>query len=214
MAERYADLLAGAATVRGLVGPRETPRLWERHLLNCAVVADAIPPGATVADVGAGAGLPGLVLAVRRPDLTVTLIEPLLRRVRFLEETVTALDLDSVEVVRARAEELHPSRTREGRRFDVVTSRAVAPLERLAAWSLPLVAPGGTFLPMKGANVGAEVDAAATALRRYGATEWSVQEVGHGVVDPPVTVLRVIKGAHAPDKHGGHSRGRRGGARG
>ena len=152
LAERYAGWLADAGVVRGLIGPREVPRLWERHLLNCAVLADAIPRGRTVADVGSGAGLPGLVLAVRRPDLQVTLVEPLLRRTTFLEEVVADLGLDHVEVVRGRAEELHGRR-----RFDVVTSRAVAPLERLLGWCLPLCTPSGEVLAIKGSSAAEEV---------------------------------------------------------
>ncbi len=128
LAERYAELLATDGVVRGLIGPREAPRLWERHLLNCAALAEVLPDGATVCDLGSGAGLPGLVVAIARPDLSVTLVEPLLRRTTFLEEVAAELGLESVEVVRGRAEELHGQRT-----FDVVTSRAVAPLERLLA---------------------------------------------------------------------------------
>src|SRR3954466_9810814 len=125
VAEAFADLLTTEATVRGLIGPREVPRLWERHLLNCAVVSDLMPEGSSVCDIGSGAGLPGIVLAIRRPDLSVTLLEPLLRRALFLGEAVEALGLETVEVVRARAEELHGQRT-----FSVVTSRAVAPLPK------------------------------------------------------------------------------------
>lgn len=152
LAERYAGWLADAGVVRGLIGPREVPRLWERHLLNCAVVADAIPDGASVADIGSGAGLPGLVLAIRRPDLQVTLVEPLLRRTTFLDEVVADLALDRVEVVRGRAEELHGDRV-----FDVVTSRAVAPLEKLLGWCLPLCGPAGVVLAMKGSSAAEEV---------------------------------------------------------
>ena len=136
LAEAYAGWLADAGTVRGLLGPREVPRLWDRHLLNCAVLAEAVPEGARVCDIGSGAGLPGLVLAIARPDVTVTLVEPLLRRTTFLDEVVGELGLEQVTVVRGRADVLH------GReRFDVVTSRAVAPLDRLLGWSMPLVAP-------------------------------------------------------------------------
>jgi 16S rRNA (guanine527-N7)-methyltransferase len=183
-------LLAEEATLRGLIGPREVPRLWERHLLNCAVVADLIPAGAAVADVGSGAGLPGLVLAVRRPDLRVTLVEPLLRRTSFLEEAVTSLGLE-VEVRRARAEDLH------GRaEFDVVTSRAVAPLERLVGWTLPLVRGGGEDLAVKGSTASAEVAAAERTLRRLGASSWSVESLDAGLGDP-VTVVRIRKGGGA-----------------
>jgi 16S rRNA (guanine527-N7)-methyltransferase len=139
LAERYVAMLASGGVVRGLIGPREAPRLWDRHLLNCAVISDGIPDGVDVCDVGSGAGLPGLVLALRRPDLRVTLVEPLLRRTDFLSQVVHDLGLDDqVEVVRGRAEELH------GRvEFAVVTSRAVAPMPRLLDWSWPLVRPGG-----------------------------------------------------------------------
>jgi 16S rRNA (guanine527-N7)-methyltransferase len=188
IAERFVSLLATEGIIRGLIGPREVPRLWERHLLNCALVTDLVPPGATVADLGSGAGLPGLVMAVRRPDLVVTLVEPLLRRTAFLDEAVDALGLANVEVVRARAEELHGTRT-----FDVVTSRAVAPLDRLAAWSLPLVRSGGEFLAMKGSSVQAEVDSAAKAISAGHGVLVGVVELGADILDPPVRVVRVVK---------------------
>lgn len=187
LAERYAGLLAGEATLRGLIGPREVPRLWDRHLLNCAVLGDLVPAEAAVCDVGSGAGLPGLVLAIRRPDLRVTLVEPLLRRSVFLEEAVAELGLPNVVVHRARAEE-----TREV--FDVVTARAVAPMERLGRWTLPLVRTGGLLLAMKGSSVAVELEAAGPALRRLGAAEWSVETLGDDVVDTPVTVVRIVKG--------------------
>ena len=181
-----ADLLATDGVVRGLIGPREAPRLWERHLLNCALLGEAIPEGLTVCDIGSGAGLPGLVLALARPDLRITLVEPLLRRTTFLEEVVADLGLENVEVVRGRAEELHGKRE-----FDVVTSRAVAPLPRLLDWSMPLVRQGGALVAMKGSSVAEEVEAAARELARHGAGEVTVSEHGAGVVDPPTTVLRV-----------------------
>lgn len=186
VAERYAGLLAGPGVERGLIGPREAPRLWERHLLNCAVLADGIEPGVEVCDIGSGAGLPGLVLAIRRPDLRVTLVEPLLRRSRFLDEAVAGLSLGNVEVVRGRAEDL-----RGEREFSVVTSRAVAPLERLLRWSMPLVREGGVLLAMKGSSAADEVAAAATELAAAGAGRVSVETYGAGVVDPPTTAVRV-----------------------
>ena len=188
VAERYAAWLADAGTVRGLIGPREVPRLWERHILNCPVVTDVVAEGASVADIGSGAGLPGLVMAIRRPDLQVTLIEPLLRRTTFLEEVVADLSLDNVTVLRGRAEEFHKKLS-----FDVVTSRAVAAMEKLAKWSMPLVRGGGEFVAMKGSSAQSEVDAAQKVLRRLGATDWSIQTVGEGVVDQPVTVVKVLK---------------------
>lgn len=188
-AEAYVDLLAGVGTERGLIGPREAPRLWERHVLNCAVVTDLVAPGASVCDVGSGAGLPGLVLAIRRPDLAVTLVEPLLRRSVFLQEAVDALGLTNTEVVRARAEQLHGSR-----QFDVVTSRAVAALGKLLAWSLPLTRPGGQVLAMKGANAAVEVEEARARLPKLDAEVLSL-EIGELIV--PTTVVRVESGATA-----------------
>ncbi|HET7357684.1 MAG TPA: 16S rRNA (guanine(527)-N(7))-methyltransferase RsmG [Nocardioidaceae bacterium] len=185
-AVRYAGLLADAGVVRGVIGPRETDRLWERHLLNCAVLADGIPAGDTVVDIGSGAGLPGLVLALRRPDLTVTLVEPLQRRVDFLVEALSELDLAGVEVVRARAEDLHGVRS-----FASVVSRAVAPLPRLLRWCLPLVAPGGQMLAMKGASAEQELDGAQGTLRRLKAGRAGVVRFGEDVLDPPTTAIRV-----------------------
>jgi 16S rRNA (guanine527-N7)-methyltransferase len=189
VAEQFAHLLAEDATVRGLIGPREVPRLWERHLLNCAVVADLIDPGAAVCDIGSGAGLPGLVLAIRRPDLEVSLVEPLLRRTTFLDESVVALGLGNVRVIRGRAEELRGSQE-----WDVVTSRAVAPMERLIGWSLPLVRSGGAVLAMKGSTVEAELGAAARAIRSAGGVLDGIIDLGRDLVDPPVRVVRVVKG--------------------
>ncbi len=186
LAVRYTDLLATEGVLRGLIGPREAPRLWDRHILNSAVLSEAIPQDATVCDIGTGAGLPGLVLAIARPDLTMTLVEPLLRRTVFLDEVVSELGLAHVAVVRGRAEDLHGTAT-----FDVVTSRAVAPLERLMGWSMPLVAPSGALVAMKGRSAQDEIDAAASFLHRWRCGVPEVFEVGIGVVDPPTTVVRV-----------------------
>jgi 16S rRNA (guanine527-N7)-methyltransferase len=186
---RYAALLAGPGTVRGLIGPREAPRLWERHLLNCAVLTDATPPEASVADLGSGAGLPGLVVALRRPDLRVTLVEPLLRRTTFLDEVVADLELTNVEVVRSRAEQLHGRR-----KFDVVTSRALAPLDRLLGWSLPLTRLGGHVLAMKGAGAEAEVAAAAGVLRDLAGRSPEVLLLGVNELPHPTTAVRVEAG--------------------
>lgn len=186
LAERFAGLLAEAGVLRGLIGPREVPRIWERHLINCALLGEAIGEDLEVCDVGSGAGLPGIVLALSRPDLRITLVEPLLRRTTFLEEAVAALGLTNVEVVRSRAEELHGKRD-----FDVVTSRAVAPLDRLLAWSMPLVRQGGALVAMKGSSVQEELTEAGKALRRYGAGTVTVSEHGVGVVERPTIVVRV-----------------------
>jgi 16S rRNA (guanine527-N7)-methyltransferase len=187
LVERYVALLATAGVERGLIGPREVPRLWERHVLNCAVVTECLPPEArNVADIGSGAGLPGLPLALARPDLQVTLVEPLLRRTAFLDEVVADLGLSGVSVVRSRAEGLHGSAS-----FDVVTSRAVAPLPRLLAWSMPLLAPAGRLLGLKGAQVREEVDRSRRELEAWETAEPVVRLAGAGVLDPPTTVLEV-----------------------
>jgi 16S rRNA (guanine527-N7)-methyltransferase len=186
LAERYAAWLADAGVVRGLIGPREVPRLWDRHILNCAVLAGALPETGTVADVGSGAGLPGLVVAIARPGLEVTLIEPLLRRTTFLSEVVDDLGLDNVEVLRGRADSLHGARV-----FDAVTSRAVAPLGRLLEWSMPLVAPGGALVAMKGSSVREEIEEARGVLAALGCAEPLVSELGDGVVESTTVCLRV-----------------------
>ncbi|MGH3383052.1 MAG: 16S rRNA (guanine(527)-N(7))-methyltransferase RsmG [Nocardioidaceae bacterium] len=188
LATRYAELLADAGVVRGLIGPREIPRLWDRHLANCAVVADAFAEEASVCDVGAGAGLPGIVLAIIRPDLRVTLLEPLLRRATFLQEAVDGLGLGQVEVVRGRAEEQH------GWAFDYVTARAVAPLDRLAGWTLPLCRPGGRLVAMKGDAAAAELAAAEPALRRLGAISWEVRRYQSRPDGVAALVVEVVAG--------------------
>jgi 16S rRNA (guanine527-N7)-methyltransferase len=200
LAVRYAELLATAGVERGLIGPREAPRLWDRHLLNCAVVGELLPHGVTVIDVGSGAGLPGVVLGIARADLHVTLLEPLARRVAFLEEVVAELGLDGVTVVRGRAEESVGRLAAE-----VVTARAVAPLDRLAKWCLPLVAPGGRLLAMKGSTAAGEVVEHASALRRAGGGSARIVECGKGVVDPPTTVVDLPLVA-APPRAGGRRR--------
>jgi 16S rRNA (guanine527-N7)-methyltransferase len=190
LAATYADLLATDGVVRGLIGPREAPRLWERHLLNCAVVAEAIPHGASVLDVGSGAGLPGIVLAVARPDLSIGLVEPLARRTTFLTEAVETLGLDAaVTVVRARAEEA----VRTVDPADVVTARAVAPLDRLAGWCLPLTAVGGRLLALKGSSAADEVAQHRTAVADLGGGDPTVRLCGAGLIDPPTTVVEVVR---------------------
>ena len=190
----YAELLATAGTERGLIGPREGPRLWDRHLLNSAVVGELIPAGARVVDVGSGAGLPGVPLALARPDLDVVLLEPLARRVAFLSEAVA--DLVNVTVVRGRAEEGHTRRALGP--ADVVTARAVAPLDRLAGWCLPLARPGGTLLALKGSS--AESELAGSGLAG------EVVRCGVGVVDPPATVVVVSRGTVRATARGGRVR--------
>jgi 16S rRNA (guanine527-N7)-methyltransferase len=189
LAERYAGILVADGVERGLLGPREAPRIWERHLLNCAAIEPLIPSGAYVVDVGSGAGLPGIVLAVARPDLTITLVEPLARRMTFLDEVVQELGLTHTNTVRARAEEcvrlLDPA--------DVVTARAVAPLDRLAAWCVPLVAIGGRLLALKGTSAQDEVAAHQAALVRLGTGTPVVRECGVGLIEPPTTVIEIVR---------------------
>lgn len=186
LAERYAELLATDGVVRGLIGPREAPRLWDRHLVNCALLAGPIPEGASVCDIGSGAGLPGLVLAIARPDLRLTLVEPLLRRTTFLDEVVEILELDNVEVIRGRADALHGER-----RFAVVTSRAVAPLGRLLDWSMPLVEPTGALIAMKGSSVEDEILEAGPELDRWGCAQPEVLVLGEDLGVPTTVALRV-----------------------
>lgn len=197
LAVEFAALLATAGVERGLIGPREAPRLWDRHLLNCAMLGEAIPADVSVADLGSGAGLPGLVLAIARPDLHLTLVEPLERRTTFLHEAVATLGLDAVEVVRGRAESLHGQRT-----FDVVTSRALAPLGRLLTWSMPLVAPDGVLLAMKGGSSAEEIAAAAAELRQYGCTVPEILVLGSDVASAGptgdgISTTRAVRVAHA-----------------
>jgi 16S rRNA (guanine527-N7)-methyltransferase len=191
--QRYARFLATEGVRRGLIGPREVPRLWTRHVLNCVVVHPLIAAGSSVADLGSGAGLPGVVLAVARPDLSVTLIEPLLRRTRFLEEVTADLELSNLTVVRGRAEELG------GRvAFDVVVARAVAPLDRLARWALPLCRPGGELLAIKGGSAAVELEQAAAVLTRLHAGRVTIEACGVGVVEPSTTVVRILSQAPTP----------------
>jgi 16S rRNA (guanine527-N7)-methyltransferase len=154
LVSRYVDILTTTAVERGLIGPREAARVWDRHILNCAALNELTPVASSVVDVGSGAGLPGIPLALLRPDLQVTLMEPLLRRSTFLTESIEKLALvDRVHVVRARAEDHHQS-------YDVVLARAVAPLDRLIGWCNPLRATGGIILALKGESAADEVAAA------------------------------------------------------
>jgi len=164
---RYAGWLVGPAVERGLIGPREAERVWQRHIVNCAAVGALIPRTSLVVDLGSGAGLPGLVLAVARPDLRVVLVESMLRRTTFLDEVVADLDLSNVQVRRGRVEEL----TEDKLRADIVTARAVAPIERLAAWAAPLLRSGGELLAIKGSGITDEVSAGWRAVRRTGLTD-------------------------------------------
>lgn len=186
--DRYVDLLLGPGVERGLIGPREAERVWARHILNCAALSPLVPPRASVADVGSGAGLPGVVLALVRPDLEVTLVEPLIRRAIFLVEVVAELGLqEAARVERVRAEQHHAPA------YDVVVARAVAPLDRLAAWTLPLLRRGGVLLAMKGRQAQAELAMHRAKLSRWGAADARVTELGAGYLADPTTVVVVHK---------------------
>jgi len=189
LAERYAGLLAGPAVERGLIGPRETPRLWDRHLMNCAAVAELVPHSSSVIDLGSGAGLPGIVIAILVPDARVVLLEPMARRAAFLEECVRDLGLGNATVRRGRAEELAGELA-----ADVVVARAVAPMQRLAGLALGLVRPGGLVLALKGAGAEQELARARRVLGRLGVRDAAVVEAGSGRVSPPATVVRLTAG--------------------
>ena len=186
LAKRYVEHLATSGIERGLIGPREVPRLWSRHVLNCAVVAELIEDGAKVADVGSGAGLPGLCLAIARPDLYLTLIEPLERRVIWLEEVVMDLGLNNVEIVRARAE------AAIGKvECSVVTARAVSALNTLAPLTIPLLGGQGELLAIKGRSAAEEITKAAKTIKKLGGVQTEVLVAGADILEEPTTVVRV-----------------------
>jgi 16S rRNA (guanine527-N7)-methyltransferase len=187
LAKRYVDHLATSGTERGLIGPREVPRLWSRHVLNCAVIESQISQGSHVADVGSGAGLPGLCLAIARPDLELTLIEPLERRVIWLQEVVDDLDLENVTVMRTRAELAVGMVT-----ADVVTARAVSALSNLAGLTIPLLAGHGEVVAIKGRSAHEEIDKAAKIIRKLGGVQTSVVVLGQELLEEPTTVVRII----------------------
>jgi 16S rRNA (guanine527-N7)-methyltransferase len=187
LAVRYVEHLATSGTERGLIGPREVPRLWSRHVLNCAVIEREIAQGSHVADVGSGAGLPGLCLAIARPDLELTLIEPLERRVIWLQEVVDDLGLENVTVMRTRAE-LAVGMVNA----DVVTARAVSALSNLAGLTIPLLGGKGEVVAIKGRSAGEEIEKAAKVIRKLGGVKTSVIVVGEDLLEEPTTVVRII----------------------
>ncbi|QIV81991.1 16S rRNA (guanine(527)-N(7))-methyltransferase RsmG [Mycolicibacterium frederiksbergense] len=194
VAQRYGEILAGAGIERGLLGPSEVDRLWDRHLVNSAAMAELFEPGERVADIGSGAGLPGIPLAIARPDLQVTLIEPLLRRSEFLREAIDELGLD-VAVIRGRAED-RAVRDAAGE-MDAVVSRAVASLDKLSRWSLPLLRAGGRMLALKGERAVDEVEEYRRTLSSLGAIEVKVVRCGVNFLQPPATVVVARRGVVA-----------------
>lgn len=185
LAERFVEHLATTGIEWGLLGPREVPRLWERHVLNCAVVGELLPEGALVADVGSGAGLPGLALALARPDCTFILIEPLERRVAWLDMVVEDLGLEKVDVVRARSEQVA-----ENLDVDVVTARAVSALKSLIPLTVPLVKGDGELIAIKGRSAAEEIRSAAKVLKKFRMTAPQIELVGEDLLDEPTTVVR------------------------
>ena len=185
----FERLLREHGETRGLIGPREVPKLWSRHLVNSAALGGFLPAQGSVADVGSGAGLPGIVLAALRPELAFHLVEPMQRRIAWLEEVVETLELGNVELHRARAADLH------GRlRVDVVTARAVAEIGKLAAWCLPLLRPGGRLLALKGRSATQEVSAASRALGRLGVARTQIHAVDVLGASDPTTVVELTLG--------------------
>jgi 16S rRNA (guanine527-N7)-methyltransferase len=192
LAARYAEMLAGPGIDRGVIGPREADRLWDRHLLNSAALGELVPAGCRVLDVGSGAGLPGIPLAIARPDLKLDLLEAMARRVAWLQDVVAELGLP-VSVYRGRAED--PQVRHQLGRYDVVTARAVAPLGRLAGWALPLLVPPGQLLAIKGASAPDEVTRDIEAVRAAGGAAIEVVQCGATIVHPPATVVVVTRQA-------------------
>nr|CEL16006.1 rRNA small subunit 7-methylguanosine (m7G) methyltransferase GidB [Kibdelosporangium sp. MJ126-NF4]CTQ93930.1 rRNA small subunit 7-methylguanosine (m7G) methyltransferase GidB [Kibdelosporangium sp. MJ126-NF4] len=197
-ATRFAELLAVHGVERGLIGPREVDRLWDRHLLNSVAIAECVPEGASVVDVGSGAGFPGIPLAIARPDLDVVLLEPMARRVAWLEEVAAKLDLD-VTVVRGRAEEKAVRQALANR--DVVTARAVAPMGKLAGWCLPLLRGGGRMVALKGSSAAEEIDRDRAEIARAGGVDPEVRTCGGEFLDEPTTVVVVRRAEPAAGRN-------------
>lgn len=185
---RYARMLGSEGERLGLIGPGEVGRLWSRHILNCAAVGPHLPPSGTLVDVGSGAGLPGVVLAAMRPDLRTILIEPMERRVAWLNEVCAALGLSSVEVVRGRAEDLHDQVLAEA-----VTARAVAPLRRLVPWTMPLLVRGGVLLAMKGGRAAEELRDAEATIWTAGGGQTEILTAGTIDGVDPTTLVRIVR---------------------
>jgi 16S rRNA (guanine527-N7)-methyltransferase len=206
LVRRYAEILAGDGVERGLIGPREADRLWDRHVLNSAALGELLDPEEQIADIGSGAGLPGIPLALARPDLRVTLIEPLLRRSDFLREVVDDLGV-KVTVVRGRAEEI-AVRQQVGE-MDAVVSRAVASLDKLTRWSAPLLRPGGRMLALKGERATGELDEHRRVMESLGAVDARVVTCGETYLDPPATVVIARRNELMPARRRSTRAGRR-----
>jgi 16S rRNA (guanine527-N7)-methyltransferase len=185
-AQRYTEILAGTGVERGLLGPREVDRLWDRHILNSAAIAELLEDGERIADIGSGAGLPGIPLALARPDLRLTLIEPLLRRSEFLREVVEDLGIE-ITIVRGRAEDR--SVRKQVGEMDAVVSRAVATLDKLTKWSVPLLRPDGRMVAIKGERADEEIREHRRVMASLGAVDVRVMRCGADYLDPPATAV-------------------------
>jgi 16S rRNA (guanine527-N7)-methyltransferase len=186
--DRYVDILTSRGIDWGVIGPREVPRIWERHIWNCAALAPLLERHQLVCDVGSGAGLPGLVLAIARRDVEMTLIDSMARRVTFLDRAVEELGLDNATVIRGRAGAVELALHSK---FDIVTARAVAPLAKLVEWCAPLIRPGGRLLAIKGRSAEEELSAARDVLASKGVSDAAIEEHGLGIADPPTRVVRI-----------------------
>lgn len=190
LAIQYADLLVTTGITHGLLGPREAPKVWERHIVNCAMAESLLPHRTRLIDIGSGAGLPGVALAIARPDLKVTLVEPLARRTDWLQKTIDDLGLSQVTVHRARAEDLAGLI-----QAPVVTARAVAKIEQLVKWSWPLLPDGGRLLALKGQSAAEELAEAQARIGQLGVQSSAVRSLGVDVLDPPVRVVEIVRSA-------------------
>lgn len=187
-AQRYVDHLCTTGITHGLLGPREIPRMWSRHLLNCAVVGPELPSGGSVADVGSGAGLPGIAMALNRPDVSFTLIEPMERRVDWLDAVIADLGIGNVTVIRARAEDVQDELM-----VDVVTARAVSALKKLIPMTVPLLDDKGELIFLKGRSAPAEIQAAGKALQKARLRPPTVQLLGEELLEEPTTIVRTSR---------------------
>jgi 16S rRNA (guanine527-N7)-methyltransferase len=192
-AQRFAAILADTGVSHGLIGPREVPILWDRHILNCAVAHEAFPEGVAVVDVGSGAGLPGLALAIVRPDLHLHLVEPMLRRTTWLSTTIETLGLANCTVHRGRAEEFHDVLS-----LPYATARAVARIDKLARWTFPLLADGGTLVALKGGSASEELAAEEKVLRKLGMVTSRVVTYGVDLLPVATTTLQLTVGVRQP----------------
>lgn len=204
LAIQYADLLVTTGITHGLLGPREAPKVWERHIVNCAMAESLLPHRTRLIDIGSGAGLPGVALAIARPDLKVTLVEPLARRTDWLQKTIDDLGLSQVTVHRARAEDLAGLI-----QAPVVTARAVAKIEQLVKWSWPLLPDGGRLLALKGQSAAEELAEAQARIGQLGVQSSAVRSLGVDVLDPPVRVVEIVRSA----PNNGSARGTRAAAK-